>query len=228
MLLKGVKTRLYPLSLSKKEGSRKSAINSVCRKKVIEAAWKSVKVDLSNFKSNQSTFKTLNIHNAIDFYVDKYAGKVEDKATIFSSISIQRLKESGEFGGYSHMAFWKSVVNGTHVDSGILSLLLPIASMELAVPAGESVDEFCFSSSGNTFTKFRSCMSAHVLEQISVVRMFIRNQGWPCTSPTDLTKFIALIKSEEVELAAVLKKNIDGEGSKKRKKVQQSLNFNRD
>ena len=59
-----------------------------------------------------------------------------------------------------------------------LGLLLPVASMLLALPAGESVDEFVFSSSGRTHTKDRNRMSPARLEQITVLVMFIRNFGW--------------------------------------------------
>ena len=49
--------------------------------------------------------------------------------------------------------------------------------MLLATPAGESVDEFSFSSSQRTLSKERSSLLATNVEQITVVRMFIRSFG---------------------------------------------------
>ena len=68
-----------------------------------------------------------------------------------------------------------------------------MASMVLAVPAGESVDEFTFSSTQRTFTVDRNSLSPSQLEQITVVRMFIRNFGW---SPTDLAVWLAKARDE--------------------------------
>jgi hypothetical protein len=50
--------------------------------------------------------------------------------------------------------------------------------MVIALPAGESHDEFVFSTTGRIFSKDRNAMSAARLEQITVIVMFIQNFGW--------------------------------------------------
>ena len=50
--------------------------------------------------------------------------------------------------------------------------------MLLAQPAGESVDEFAFSSSGMTLTKERTCLAQMTVEMLTVIRMYIRNFSW--------------------------------------------------
>jgi hypothetical protein len=59
-----------------------------------------------------------------------------------------------------------------------LKLLVPVAAMLLAVPAGESRDEFVFSDTGRTFTKDRNLLSPLNLEMVTVITMFIKNFGW--------------------------------------------------
>lgn len=54
-------------------------------------------------------------------------------------------------------------------------MLVPVAA---AFPAGEAVDEFTFSSSGLTFSKGRASMDPLTLEQVTVIRMFIRNMDF--------------------------------------------------
>jgi hypothetical protein len=50
--------------------------------------------------------------------------------------------------------------------------------MLLALPAGESHNEFVFSCSGRILTRDRSSMSPMRLEQVTIIVMFIRNLGW--------------------------------------------------
>jgi hypothetical protein len=98
-------------------------------------------------------------------------------------VVIFQLKVSGSFAGVDPLMFWKEIAGDrTNANKFGGSFLLPVASMVLALPAGESVDEFTFSSTQRTLTASRNSLSPTHLEQITVVRMFIRNFGW---SPQD-------------------------------------------
>jgi len=87
------------------------------------------------------------------------------------------------------LEFWQAIANNRELSPNEFggSFLLPVASMLLALPAGESVDEFTFSSSQRTLTKDRNSLSTAHVEQITVIRMFIRNWGW---SPAQLASWI--------------------------------------
>lgn len=63
-------------------------------------------------------------------------------------------------------------------DATGLKLLIPTAAMLLALPAGESRDEFAFSETGRVYSKDRNRLSPVHLEQITVITMFIKNFGW--------------------------------------------------
>ena len=70
--------------------------------------------------------------------------------------------------------------------------------MLLALPAGESHDEFVFSASGRVFTKDRNRLSGATLEQVTVIVMYIRNFGW---SQSKMVKWInaAVQESKAIE-----------------------------
>jgi len=55
---------------------------------------------------------------------------------------------------------------------------LKAAAMLLAQPAGESIDESTFSSVGATIRKDRSRLAPMKIEQITIIRVFIRNFKW--------------------------------------------------
>jgi hypothetical protein len=84
-------------------------------------------------------------------------------------IDIAALMEDGSYFGFSHMSFWKSVALGVHPKSQFLACLLPVASMLLAQPASEAVDEFAFSSAGRTLTIDQNSLAATTVEQITVI-----------------------------------------------------------
>jgi hypothetical protein len=63
-------------------------------------------------------------------------------------------------------------------ESDALKLLVPVAAMLVALPAGESRDEFAFSETGRVFTKDRNALSPWNLEMVTVITMFIKNFGW--------------------------------------------------
>lgn len=105
---------------------------------------------------------------------DVYVKACKDRpAAIFQGFD--QLKERGVYGETDAMSYWRGI--GSDVGNPLASLI-PIASMLLALPAGESHNEFVFSSSGRVFTRDRNSMSAMRLEQVTVLVMFIRNFGW--------------------------------------------------
>lgn len=93
-----------------------------------------------------------------------------------AKIDICELKKEGSYDGYSLMSFWKNVTENkiNDLEAKMFSFLLPLAAMMGAMPAGESFDESVFSSSGDTLTKKRNRLSPMRIEQITVIRMFIR------------------------------------------------------
>jgi hypothetical protein len=100
-------------------------------------------------------------------------------------IELTLLKDGGFYASQRPLAFWQAIASAREMSQNEFggSFLFPFASMVLALPAGESVDEFTFSSSQRTLTKDRNSLSPAHVEQIKVIRMFIRNLGW---SPSQL------------------------------------------
>lgn len=92
--------------------------------------------------------------------------------------SVDLLFEKGEYGGVSALGYWKSVLDARVDESDALKLLVPVAAMLVALPAGESRDEFAFSETGHVFTKDRNALSPWNLEMVTVITMFIKNFGW--------------------------------------------------
>jgi hypothetical protein len=72
-------------------------------------------------------------------------------------------------------SYWRDI--GKEIGNPLASLI-PVASMLLALPAGEAHNEFVFSCSGRVLTRDRNSMSPMRLEQLTVLVMFIRNFGW--------------------------------------------------
>lgn len=105
---------------------------------------------------------------------DKYLQACKDRPAV-AFLGIEKLKENGLFGSTDAMSYWRDV--GRTVGDPFSSLI-PIASMLLALPAGEAHDEFVFSCSGRILSRDRNSMSAVRLEQVTVLVMFIRNFGW--------------------------------------------------
>ena len=72
-----------------------------------------------------------------------------------------------------------SCMKGTHgASQDFLRSLVPVAAMLLAMPAGESQDEFVFSMTDRIYSDDRSTLSPVRLEQITVITMFIKNFKW--------------------------------------------------
>ena len=116
-----------------------------------------------------------------------------EEVTDWSSLNWDELSKMGTFRGYSHLGFWKDVRDGNVDSSHRLSPLLPVASMLLAVPAGEAIDEFSFSSSQRTLTKERNALLGESVEMVTVIRMFIRRNG---IHPQDMMDWIQRAKAE--------------------------------
>ena len=122
------------------------------------------------------------IANSIDYY--KTLTHLDG---IVPEINILEIAKDGTYWGQNHMSFWKSVALGVNEDATYLAAMVPGVSMMLAAPASEAVDETVFSSTGGTFTKARSALGPHTLEQMTVIRMYVRRYGY---TPYDLTHFI--------------------------------------
>ncbi len=120
--------------------------------------------------SGEGAMATLMTNMILDVYIK--ACKDRPKA-VFQGFDA--LKEKGVYGQTDAISYWRSI--GQEVGNPFASLI-PIASMLLALPAGESHDEFVFSSSGRVFSRDRNSMSPMRLEQVTVLVMFIRNFGW--------------------------------------------------
>ena len=83
----------------------------------------------------------------------------------------------GDFGDFNHMEFWKQVALSPPHEDIELKGLLCVASMFLAVPGAEAADERTFSSTGGTLTKFRTQLLSATIEQLTVVRMYVKRCG---------------------------------------------------
>jgi hypothetical protein len=105
-----------------------------------------------------------------DAYLDECK---ERPAAVFKGF--EELKKNGVYGSTDALAFWRSI--GKDVGNP-MAALIPVASMLLALPAGESHNEFVFSTSGRVYTRDRNSLSPMRLEQVTVIVMFIRSFGW--------------------------------------------------
>ena len=76
------------------------------------------------------------------------------------------------------MMYWKRIVQSV---GHPLACLINVAAMMLALPAGESHDDFVFSASGRIYSKDRNSLSGATLEQMTVIVMYIKNFGWSQT-----------------------------------------------
>lgn len=86
----------------------------------------------------------------------------------------------GEYGGVSALPFWKGIIGlqSTSEPLAYLTILVPVAAMLLALPAGESHDEYVFSAAGRIYSDDRNAMSPARLEQLTVIVMYLRSGGW--------------------------------------------------
>ncbi len=143
-----------------------------------------VRNDIEALSGEKSVTTTM-----VNLIFDMYLKMCKDRPAA-AFMGFDALKESGFYGQTDAMSYWRGI--GKDVGNPFASLI-PIASMLLALPAGESHNEFVFSTSGRIFTRDRNAMSAMRLEQVTVLVMFIRNCGW---SQEDLMKWFQKAKSE--------------------------------
>jgi len=127
--------------------------------------WESIKMDASDLEPNASAFTDA----AIEFY-RKNCIPEQPEEEIGEELDWEELQK-GTVGGMNHMEFWKSVIadadfkvsGGPVIELKWCHAALPSAAMHLSLPAGESIDEFSFSSSQRTLTKERclNLLEAH-------------------------------------------------------------------
>jgi hypothetical protein len=126
----------------------------------------------------------------------KLSLKYYNENIIGSSVSLPlvlpwaRLFENGCLIETSHLQFWHQVANnGLEFHNAKCCHLLKVVSLLLAQPAGESIDESTFSSVGGTMRRDRLSLSPNTIEQITILRMFIRNFKW---NPTAIQEWLEL------------------------------------
>jgi hypothetical protein len=138
-------------------------------KEVFTLCVESVREDIAAL-SGEGTAVTKISCLIFDTYLDECKQR---PAAVFPGFTM--LKKTGLYGMTDAMSYWRSVANGT---GNPFHSLLPLAAMLLALPAGESHNEFVFSTSGRVFARDRNALSHWRLEQVTVLVMFIRNFGW--------------------------------------------------
>jgi hypothetical protein len=104
----------------------------------------------------------------------RYLKNCKDRAPV-PFLSFDALKQTGMYGQTDALSYWRGIGQDT---GNPFCALIPIASMLLALPAGESQNEFAFSCSGRILTRDRNSLSPMRLEQLTIIVMFIRNFGW--------------------------------------------------
>lgn len=156
--------------------------------RVIDRSWIAIECDMEAISAKNQDYAALSLR--------KYRDWIESRCILpMPVIDLAVLKDGGYYAGQRPLEFWQAVASSREMGQNEFggSFLLPVASMVLALPAGESVDEFTFSSSQRTLTKDRNSLSAAHIEQITVIRMFIRNLGW---SPSQLGDWIETAHKE--------------------------------
>lgn len=162
--------------------------NGLITKSVYDQAVEAIKVDIAAFDGNDSA-TTMVACSAFDSYL-RECGKIEPpQFTGFKAVLA-----NGVYGSTDALSFWRTIVEKPGGD--YRKMLVPVAAMLLALPAGESHDEFVFSATGRIFTKDRNALSPARLEQITILVMFIRNFGW---SQHKLNKWVELALAQVKE-----------------------------
>ncbi len=114
----------------------------------------------------------------------RYLKNCKDRAPV-PFLGFDALKLNGAYGQTDALSYWRNI--GQDMGNPF-SALISVASMLLALPAGESHNEFVFSCSGRILTRDRSSMSPMRLEQLTIIVMFIRNFGWSQSKLMDWLK----------------------------------------
>ena len=147
------------------------------------------------FASTMEDAKALGVRKqfvqaALDIYRDEF---IKVRSEMPARMPWSDLKKDGTFNGFNHLGFWKNVAQDREFHDGDFIHLRHLSAMLLAAPAGESIDEFCFSSSQRTLSTDRNSLSSPKVEQITIIRMFIRNFGF---TPRELHKWFNSKKME--------------------------------
>ncbi len=160
---------------------------SFVQESVLHECWNAIECDMETISSKNKKFGELALGGYREFLTMRRVDPLPD-------IVLSTMKDGGYYAGYRPLEFWQSIANHREGENEFGGLyLVPVASMVLALPAGESVDEFTFSSAQRTLTKERNRLSPTHIEQITVVRMFIRNFGW---TPAQLSTWIREAQTE--------------------------------
>jgi hypothetical protein len=123
----------------------------------------------------------------------KKIGKTELEDLDYRAFPWVTLHADGTFRGMTFLGFWRTVAKDNTFCSGFLTPLLRVAAMMGSIPAGESIDEVTFSSTGGTMQKNRASLGVSRIEQITVIRMFIRRQKW---DPMGFARFLIEMKEK--------------------------------
>jgi hypothetical protein len=161
---------------------------SVVSEKIIDACFESMLKDATALSARLPLVRA-----GLEVYRAELLGA---KAQMPVAMPWAEMKKDGTFGGFNHIDFWKTVTRDTNFHEGAFAPLKSLAGMLLAAPAGESVDEFCFSSSQRTLSKDRNALSGPKVEQITVIRMFIRNLG---LTPLEFERWLKQMSAEYAE-----------------------------
>lgn len=136
----------------------------------------------------------------------QYEKFVDTISMVSASIDLSELAKDGSFSGVNHMQYWQSVVENKNPISQFLHSIVPVAAHLLAQPAAEAVDEAAFSVAGQVMTKFRTALSPLTLEQVIVIRMFLRRKGF---SPSQFDAWYMRKKVEANAAKAKKKQEIE-------------------
>lgn len=139
-------------------------------------------------------------------------------------IEIAQLKIDGTFWGENHMRFWQGIATKELEHGERYAPLLKVASMLLALPASEAVDESAFSGTGMTLSFHRASMGPTRLEQVTVIRSYIRQCGF---EPLDIQRFIGIARREEATRLQIAEDE-EHERARQARKSERGLQFGND
>jgi hypothetical protein len=143
---------------------------SVVSEKIIDACFESMLKDATALSARLPLVRA-----GFEVYRAELLGA---KAQMPDAMPWAEMKKDGTFGGFNHIDFWKTVTKDEFSWWG-LRTVEKFGWHASGCSCGESIDEFCFSSSQRTLSKDRNALSGPKVEQITVIRMFIRNLGLP-------------------------------------------------
>jgi hypothetical protein len=147
---------------------------------LIEECFHSILEDAISLEHDMQEFVQL----SLKFYRENI---ISTPLELPNAINWSLLNKDGKIDNLFHMDFWQAIAT-RNLHNGKCSHLINVAAMLLAQLAGESIDESAFSGVGATMRKDRLNLSTARIEQITIIRSFIRNFKW---SPEKLQKWIS-------------------------------------